>query len=276
MVINDSASRLVHPLVFLRGFLRDLVSSRFAIRALLARNLALRYRYSSFGVLWAFAPPLVTAAAMVLGQRVELLGSGPKGVGLAFYAVFGVAMAQTFLESMNIMKGTFTSHRQLLARGNMPIEGIIASSLLEEIFHTTARLAVVLLGFVFGVKASASTFPLVFTGFLGLVFAGAGIGLLIAPIASFKSDIDKAMAVFPWIFFAVTPVFLHSDGGGLLHTIYKFNPAAWVFDGIRHAAYGGSGPLWAALLVLPAGFALFVAGCLWCRLARPYAMERSV
>ena len=274
-MINSSESRLLHPWDFLRGFARDLFASRFAVRTLLARNLALRYRYSSFGVLWAFAPPIVTALAMTLGQRFDLVGSGPQGVGLAYYAVFGVAMAQTFLESIHMTRGIFAANRQLLARDNMPLEGIIASSLCEELFHTAVRLAVVLTGFLFGVKASAQTFPLVFTGFLGIVLAGAGIGLIIAPLASFKGDVDKAMAVFPWIFFAVTPVFVYAGSGGFLHTVYKFNPAAWVFDGIRHAAYGGSGHLWAAILVLPAGLLLFLFGCVWCRLARPYVMERS-
>jgi len=226
--------------------------------------------------LWAVAPPLVTAGAITLGRRFDLFSAGGPGVPLVYYAVFGVAMAQTFLESMNMMKGIFATNRQLLARDNMPLEGIIASSLCEEVFHTAVRMAVVCLGFAFGLKPSIATFPLVFVGFLGLVFAGAGIGLLIAPIARFKGDIDKAMAVFPWIFFAVTPIFVRSGGQGFLHTIYAWNPAAWVFDGVRAAAFGGSGSLWAAGLSLPFGLALFVAGCLWCRVARPYVVERSV
>lgn len=274
-VIFDSNSRLRHPIEFLRSFCKDIKDSGGAVQTLLFRNLALRYRYSSLGLLWALAPPLVTATALTLGQRMQLISPESHEVPAAFYAVFGVVMAQTFLESLNLQRGLFTSHRQLLNRNNMPLEGIIMASLLEECFHTAIRIAVVLLGFVFSIKASRSTFALIFPGFLGLVLAGGGIGLLIAPFNSLKGDLEKAMTVFPWIFFAITPVFVRG-GGGFLHAIFAMNPIAWVFNSIRHAAYGAPGSIRAAVLILPVGLLLSLAGCLWCRLARPYVMERAL
>jgi len=268
----DSESRLRHPGRFLAGFLRDLRHSGGAIRALVLKNLAQRYRYSSLGLVWIVFPPVVTAAAVIIGQRANIFGAGLNSL----YAVFGVMMAQTFLESLNLLRGLFVTNRQLLARDNTPLEAFIGSTLIEESFHTAMRLGMVALTFLFSTKPTFPTAALVVPGFIGIMLAGAGIGLLLAPLSALKGDLDKAMGVFPWIFFAVTPVFFHPGNGGLLQKIYSVNPAAWVFDSIRHAAYGSPGSLWPVILVLPAGLLLCAAGMLWCRLARPYVMERTV
>lgn len=267
-----SESRLLRPGQFLKDFASDLRASGGAIRALLWKNLALRYRYSSLGLLWIMAPPIVTAAALSIGQNANIIGAGTSSL----YAIFGVMMAQTFVESLNLLRGFFVSNRQLLARDNTPLEAFVVSSLLEESFHTAMRLGVVLLAFIYSIKPSYSTVMLVIPGFLGLMLAGGGIGLLLAPFSALKGDFDKAMMVFPWIFFAVTPVFFHGRSVGFLQKIYALNPAAWVFESLRHAAYGWPGSLWSVCLVFPAGLLLCLLGSLWCRLARPYVMERTL
>jgi len=268
----DAESRLRHPGRFLAEFFQDLRASGGSIRALVSRNLAQRYRYSSLGLLWIVFPPVVTAAAILIGQQASLFGAGMN----ALYAVFGVMMAQTFLESLNLLRGLFVSNRQLLARDNTPLEAFIGSTLIEESFQAAMRLGMVALTFLFSIKPSFPTVALVVPGFLGIMLAGAGIGLLLAPLSALKGDWDRAMGVFPWIFFAVTPVFFYAGNLGLLQKVYTVNPAAWVFDSIRHAAYGSPGSLWPVILVFPAGLLLCAAGMLWCRLARPHVMERAL
>lgn len=269
----DSESRLRHPGRFLAGFLRDLRHSGGAIRALVLKNLAQRYRYSSLGLLWVFAPPMVTAAALAVGQKANVIGAGVS----ALYAIYGVMMAQTFLESLNLLRGLFVANRQLMARDSTPVEAFALSSLVEESVHTAMRIGVVVMIFIFSYKPTFTpAIALVVPGFLGIMLVGGGIGLLLSPFTALKGDLDKAMALFPWIFFAVTPVFFNGGSVGLLRTIYALNPAAWVFDSLRHAAYGAPGSLWPVILVFPAGLLLCAAGMLWCRLARPYVMERSL
>ena len=265
-------SRLRQPGLFLADFVRDLRSSTGAVRALVSRNLAQRYRYSSLGLLWIVFPPIVTAAAIVIGQRSSLFGAGMN----ALYAVFGVMMAQTFLESLNLLRGLFVTNRHLLVRDNTPLEAFVGSTLVEESFQTAMRFGMVALTFLFSIKPSFPTAALVVPGFFGIMLAGAGIGLLLAPLSALKGDFDRAMTIFPWIFFAVTPVFFHGGNLGLLQKVYAVNPAAWVFDSIRHAAYGSPGSLWPVVLVFPAGLLLCLVGMLWCRLARPHVMERAV
>lgn len=265
-------SRLRHPKIFIINFIRDLTASGGAIRALVVKNLAQRYRYSSLGLLWIVFPPVVTAAAVIIGQRANIFGAGLNSL----YAVFGVMMAQTFLESLNLLRGLFATNRQLLARDNTPLEAFIGSMLIEESLQTAMRLGMVALMFLFSIKPSFPSVALVVPGFLGIMLVGGGIGLLLAPFTALKSDLDKTMGVFPWIFFAVTPVFFHGDNLGFLKKVYTVNPAAWVFDSIRHAAYDSPGQLCPVLLVLPAGLLLCGAGMIWCRLARPYVIERSI
>lgn len=272
VLVYNAESRLRQPDRFFGDFLQDLRASRGAVRALLMRNLAQRYRYSSLGLLWVVFPPVVTAAAIVIGQKSSIFDVGAN----ALYAVFGVMMAQTFLESINLLRGLFVSNRQMLARDNTPLEAFTGSSLLEESFHTVLRLGIVVMPIIFSMQVSFPSVALVVPGFLGVMLAGAGIGLLLAPLSALKGDWDKAMGVFPWIFFAVTPVFFHGGNLGLLQKVYAVNPAAWVFDSIRNAAYGSPGSLWPALFVFPAGLLLCLVGMLWCRLARPHVMERAV
>lgn len=271
-LVYNAESRLRHPGRFLAGFLDDMRASGGAVRALVMRNLAQRYRYSSLGLLWVVFPPIVTAAAIAIGQKSSIFGAGANSL----YAVFGVMMAQTFLESLNLLRNLFVSNRQMLARDNTPLEAFVASAFLEESVHTALRLGMVGLTIIFSIRVSSPSLALVVPGFLGIMLVGAGFGLLLAPLSALKGDLDKAMGIFPWIFFAVTPVFFHGGKLGLLEKIYAANPAAWVFDSIRHAAYGSPGSLWPALLVLPAGLLLCLVGMLWCRLARPYVMERAV
>lgn len=272
MLLYDAESRLRQPRRLFADFVRDLRTSRGAVRALVSRNLALRYRYSSLGLLWIMLPPMVAAAAISLGQKANIIGQGTT----ALYAFLGVMMMQTFIESLNLLRSLFVANRQLLARNNTPLEAFVVSSLFEASFHTAMRIGMVLLIFVFSIRVPGYTVALVVPGFLGIMLAGAGIGLLIAPFSALKGDFDKAMAIFPWIFFAVTPVFFHGGNLGWLQTIYAINPAAWVFDSVRHAAYGAPGSIWPVCLVFPVGLLLCLVGMLWCRLARPHVMERAV
>ena len=255
---------------------RDLRGCRTTAGRLFARRLAQQYRYSSLGLLWAFAPSALTALVLIGGQRSHVIGPA-GGVPAAFYGIFGLAMGQTFIEALMVMRSMFASHQQLLRRQNVPLEGLVVAALIDVGFKTLVRILTLgVVFFLFSVRPALATLPLAALGFAGVLFVGAGLGLLIAPISSLKRDIDNALAYLPWMLFAVTPVFVPAAAGSLFGRVCAANPLSWLFDGIRAAAYGAHGSPIAAGIGLVIGLLLLFVGWMFCRIARPHVVERML
>jgi len=274
-VVYSSESRLRDPIAFARLWVADLRASGPAARRLFKRSLTQRYRLSSLGLAWAFAPSVLTAIVLIAGQRASVIGIGRGEVPPAFYGVFGLAIAQAFLESLNGLRVLFTSNPKMLQRNNIAIEGLILAAFIEVHFGVLVRLIVLaVVFFLFGVLPRFETLPLAFTGLFGVVLIGGGLGLLLAPANSLRSDIDQVIHLLPWGLFAVTPVFLAPSAGSLLVSVYALNPLAWLFDSIRTAAYGASGSVLPSVAAPVVGALLVLIGWFFCRFCRPYVVER--
>lgn len=269
-------SRTRAPGRFLRGWMSDLRTSGTTARRLFERFLAQRYRFSSLGILWAFAPSVLTALVLIGGQRAQVVGQA-AGVSAAFYGVFGLAMAQTFLEAVNATRRIFAQHQQLLRRQNVPLEGLVVAALIDIGFNMLVRLLVVVaVFFVFAVMPVPTTVVVALLGYVAVALFGAGLGLLVAPLGSLKRDVDNLFAFLPWVLFAVTPVFMPAATGTVFGRMCGFNPLTRLFDGIRAAAYGGEGDPWTPVRGLIIGVVLLVIGWFFCRIARPHVVERML
>lgn len=258
------------------GLLSDLRGCWPTAWRMFRRHLAQQYRYSSLGVIWAFAPTALVAVVLIGTQRARVVGDA-VGVPAAFYGVFGIAMAQTFLEGVNATRRLFSGNAPLLRRQNRPIEGLVVSSLLDIGFSMGVRIAVVAVLFiVFSVKPVPGTVTFAAVGFCGIALAGAGIGLLLAPLSSLKRDVENLLALLPWTIFAVTPVFAPvAPDSGFGHAC-RLNPLTVLFDGVRTAAYGGGGGMTTSLWGVLVGLVLVACGWGFCRTARPHVIERML
>ena len=261
---------------FFFDWLTELRACGPTARRLFLRRLAQQYRYSSFGILWAFVPPALATLMLIGGQRAHIVGS-QEGVPAAFYGVFGLAIVQTFLEAINATRRVFASHAELLRRQNVPLDGLIVAALLDTAFTMLIRIAIVAVAFfVFSVQPAWPTVALAAAGFVGVAFLGAGLGLLVAPLASLKRDVENMFTIFPWLLLAVTPVFMPPPAGSLFARVCEYNSLTRILDGMRAAAYGGAGTPSATLRGLIAGAFLLVLGWAFCRFARPHVVERTL
>ena len=264
------------PKRFLRCWLADIRSCRTTAWRLFLRHFAQQYRFSSLGILWAFAPAALTALVLIGGQRSHVIGPS-GGVPAAFYGVFGVALAQTFLESLNSTRRVFSTHQQLLRRENVPLDGLIVASLVDVVFTMLVRLSILTaVFFLFSTVPVPATLLAALVGYFGVAILGAGLGLLVAPVNALKRDMEHAFALLPWAIFAITPVFMPAAAGTLFGTIASANPLTWYFDGIRAAAYGGQGLPAAAIGGAATGVVILICGWLFCRIAQPHVVERML
>lgn len=275
-IVHGPSGQLHDLRRYVRTWAVDLAASRTVAWRLFRRQLAQQYRHSTLGILWAFAPAALTALVLIGGQRGEVPGA-TSGVPGAFYGVFGVGLAQTFLESLGATRRIFLEHQSLLRRQGSPLDGLIAAGLLAVGFNVLVRMTVLVAVFaLFRVGPEPTTVAAAVAGLLGVALLGAGIGLLIAPANALKRDFDHAFVLLPWLLFAATPVFMPATPGTAFAWICAVNPLAWLFDGIRAAAYGGDGHVAAALAGALAGVMATLAGWLVCRVARPHVLERML
>jgi lipopolysaccharide transport system permease protein len=272
--VYTADSSLRHPRAFIAAGLRDLRQCWPTTKRFFSRSLAQRYRYSSLGIFWAFVPAIITALVLIAGQKSRLLTHSL--VPPPFYGVFGLTLGQTFLDALNALRTVFTAHQQLLRRNNVPLEGLIASAVVEAGFNSVVRLAVLAAAFAFFGVRPLVTLPLALCGFIGTLLIGGGLGLILAPYSTLKRDIENVMIFLPWVLFATTPIFVAPAPNSLPAMMYRFNPLAWIFDSTRTLAYGEPGHRWPALLSVPVGFAFLLLGWLLCRLWRPYVVERAL
>ena len=273
--VYSAESQIRHPGQFVREASADLRASRGVAARLFRQSIAHRYRHSSLGLLWAFAPPLITALLLTFTR-----GRLPASQALAltppaFYAVFGLMLAQTFLEALNTQRTIFSANRLLLGRQKATIESLILAGAADSAFGLGVKLIIVALFAALLHVPFALTFPLGLLGMAAVAVLGAALGLLIAPISALKPDMDYVMTFFPWILFALTPVFIQVAPGGALSRIYRFNPLAGIFDAVRAFTYGDPAGHGSTLLAaVLSSICLFLAAALFCRIARPYVAER--
>ncbi len=258
-----------------RQWVDDIMACRFSAYCLFKRQLAQQYRYSSLGLLWAFVPTILTAIVLIGSQRAQTL-AGLTNVPAAFYGIFGIALAQTFLEALNTTRRLFIAHQHVLRRQILPLDAFIMADLMQMLFTMLVRFSIVVAVYaLFSVPAPNPLMAMIaILGYCGIAFAGAGIGLIIAPFAALTQDLEHVSSLLPWTIFAITPVFVPITGSTILGRIAAINPLTWVFDGIRAAAYGGEGHAVAAALAGLIGCGLLLLGWSLCRVARPHVVER--
>lgn len=253
----------------------DVLFCRFSAYCLFKRQLAQQYRYSSLGLFWAFVPTILTAVVLIGSQRAQMLAATAV-VPVAFYGIFGVALAQTFLEAFNATRRLFIAHQHVLRRQTLPLDAFIMADLMQLLFTMLVRFSILVTVYmIFSVPAPNSVMAMIAVlGYCGIAFAGAGLGLLVAPFTALTQDVEHVSALLPWTIFAITPVFVPISVNSILGRIAAINPLTWVFDGIRAAAYGGEGQAMAAALAGLLGGVLLLLGWSLCRVAKPHVVER--
>lgn len=273
--VTSASGRFSSPRCFLSEWRRDaLLIPRVAWR-LFVRALIHQYRNSIFGVLLAFAPVVITILVIVFGRRAQFFSTETGGVDSAFFAAFGIMLAQAFAESLGSTQRLFTASGTLIRRQNLPVEAPILAGLFESIFRDLVHFIVVVVLMLWFKVAPTPWLLLVPWVFLGVSLAGGAIGLMTAPFAGLTAELQVFSRGVMLVVITVTPVFGIPAPDSALGIVQAANPLTPLFDGARAAAYGGSGSIVAAACLPLVAAVLYLVGCLVCRIACPHVIERA-
>ena len=211
-------------------------------------DFSLRFKGSTFGVLWSLMLPLAQLLVLIFVFQKVI----PLNIDAYPAFVFSALLPWTwFSSSINSACNLFINNRGLMWRPNFaPINLIIVNTL------STLLLYLVVLPILFGVLVfygRAMTLTLLILPLLILIqcILIIGLSLIIATLNVFYRDIAHIVSVVLMLLFYITPVFYWSQKVDENYRIlYKLNPLAVLIQSYRTILFYGTAPEWGSLLLL--------------------------
>lgn len=269
-------SRIRHPVQLIKDMRRDLFASRELAWQLMVRDISAQYRQSFLGIAWAIIPPILAAAGFTFASNSKVLNIGATDIPYPAYVLFGTALWQTFVESINLPMQNVTKAKQMLTRINFPREALVLSGVGQVFFNFAFKLILIIGMFVWFQIPLHWTAVLAPVALIHLIVLGTSIGMLLAPFGALYQDFSKGITLATSFLLFLTPVvYPVPPGGSIFGSIVKLNPVTPLLVTTRELATTGiltdSQGFWVASLIAILG--LLVAWFIY-RLAMPFVVER--
>lgn len=222
--------------------MKDVFRYRDLVRALVARDLKVRYRRSAIGFLWTMLQPLLMMLVlqMVFSQIFQVrLSYGNYPIFALAGILFWNFFSQSIVASMNSLRG----NAQLLQKLPVPKAVFPLATVLSGVVNLVFALIpllVILLVTGHGLHPALLFLPV--SIFLAALFT-LGAGLLLAPLAVFFSDVIELVGVLLMLLMYLTPVIYPMEiVPERLRWIIRFNPTRSILEVFRDPIYQGEIP----------------------------------
>ena len=194
------------PILLLRSIWKGIGESRELSWRLFLRDLSAQYRQSIFGVLWAFAPPIVTGLIFIALRSSSVVNLGETDIPYPVFALVGTMLWQLFTDSLNAPLKSAMAAKPLMAKVSFPHEALIVSAFFMSMFNFVVKsLLILAILLIFGM-APHWTLLAAPAVMLLLILLGITIGLLITPIGMLYTDVASALPIVTQLLFFLTPV----------------------------------------------------------------------
>jgi ABC-2 type transport system permease protein len=222
--------------------MKDLYRYRDLVRALVARELKVRYRRSTIGFLWTMLQPLLTM--LVLQTVFSHIFTFRLAYGdYAIYALAGILFwnffSQSIVASMNSLRG----NAQLLQKLPVPKAVFPLATVLSGVVNLGfALVPLFLILVVTGHPIQPSLLFLPVSILIAALFT-LGAGLLLSPLAVFFSDVVELVGVLLMLLMYLTPIFYPMEIlPERMRWIVRFNPTRSILEVFRDPIYLGKIP----------------------------------
>lgn len=218
----------------------DLLASRELAWRLLVRDIKAQYRQSILGLVWAFVPPILTAAGLLAAKNVGAINVGATAIPYPAYVIFSMSLWQTFVEALSGPLAAVGAAKPMLARINFPREAIILAKIGEIFFNLAIKLILVIATFLWFQVPITPSILLTPVPVIHLVLLGTALGLLLAPLGALYGDIARLipLIVTPWLL--LTPVIYPVPTQGWLKVVVNLNPVTPLLVTARELATTGT------------------------------------
>jgi ABC-2 type transport system permease protein len=233
--VYDSA----FPQMGLRSGVRRVVAQWPLATLLARRDLAVRYRRSVLGVVWALLTPLLTVIVMWLVFD-SVFPVADLGVPYAVYLASGVLVLTAAQQGINGLGASFQTYEPLLSKVHLPAEVLAAGAVLAMAFHTgLALLALLALQLGLGVPVS-TTAALVPVVLLLLLSFSCGLGMLVAGWSIRLPDLLHIVGIVLYLVGFLTPTFFPITAlDEPARSVVEANPLTTYLELLRSTLYAG-------------------------------------
>lgn len=244
--------------------LRELAARWELVRALVQRDLAVRYRKSALGVVWSLLTPLLQMVILTFVMKYALGVSEPN---LSVKILAGLIAWAYFENALLDSADCIVNNRDLVKKIYFPRPALPLATVLGNTIHFCLSFVVLLLWLLLWVPDYRPTLQALWVLPLlviqGLLLAGAG--LLLAATHTFYHDIKFVLAQLLRVLFFLTPVMYTADlvrerlgaAASWLAPTYMYNPMATLIESYRRVLFAHLPPE-PALLVPVAALAVVV------------------
>jgi ABC-type polysaccharide/polyol phosphate export permease len=242
--------------------MQDVYRYRDLVRALVARELKVRYRRSAIGFVWTMLQPLLMM--LVLQTVFSSIFRGFSITNYPVYALSGVLFwnffSQSIVSSMNSLRGNAQLLQKLpVPKAVFPLANVISG--VVNLGFALVPLFIILL--VTGHPLTPALLFLPVSIFLAALFT-LGAGLLLSPLAVFFHDVVELIGVILSLLMYLTPVFYPKEiVPEKLRWVVRFNPIRSILETFRDPIYQGEVPPLAHLAVCAGIAVLAFALGLW-------------
>jgi len=221
---------------------RDLWRYRELLAFLAWRDIAVRYKQTAIGVVWALIRPLLTLTVFVAFRRMAGLQQGD--VPDVILVLAAVVPWQFFSSALTEASGSLIGNTGLISKVYFPRLIIPLSAIataLVDLVVTLVCLAVLMVWYGMAPDARLLALPL----FIGLAaLLSFGLGLLMAALTVTYRDFRYVVPFMVQLGLFVSPVaFATSQVPQRWRALYALNPLAGIIDGFRWSILGGRTPL---------------------------------
>ena len=177
VTIYSPESAMKQPLRMFRQIIADFPIAFRLAQALASRDISAMYRQSLLGYVWAFLPPLGTAAVFLFLRSGGAFRTEDTGMPYSVFVLVGTLLWQVFADSLNGPLKAVANSRSMLVKIRFPQEALVLSALLVTLFNFVVRLGILIPALCWFAwqgqftlhLSSLILFPL---GVLGLIGAG--------------------------------------------------------------------------------------------------------
>ncbi len=240
--------------------LADLWRGRGILAVLIKRDIAVRYRQASLGILWALLQPVVTTAIFTI-VFVVFIRLPSTDVPYPVFAFAGVVIWQYFSRAVTEGTSSLVTNSSLITKVYFPriVVPMVApcSAALDCLVGVVALIVIALL-FKAQLQWTAVFVPIVVL-LVGL-FAYA-VGLCLAPLQALYRDIGILLPFALQIALYLSPIaYPASIVPESVRWLYRLSPVAVMVDAMRWALVGSEPPLAAGVVFTLALTALLFWG----------------